>query len=432
MTQQNPAGPGRPRSERYLAAAQATARWLAGARIGTPSGPAWPAQARAAYPADATLYDGAAGVALFLASLAAVTGDDQTAAAARAAAGFVARTPDGGRFGLYTGYAGMTLAVAEAGRLLGDGGLRAGAERMLDRLAAAARPAGAGVEWPPMPSGRGPWQELYHGTAGIALVAAALGRLDLAVRAGRRLAELGRPAAAGRWWQSRPDDSRPAPNIAHGTAGISYALATLALQAGQPDLAAAALDGAAYLLSIARTGDGTCAVHHHEGDGTSLYTLGWCSGPPGLGCLFIRLHQLTGEPSWPEWAGRAARTVAASGLPGRRYPGFWDNVAQCCGSAGVADFFLGLHLVTGDPAQLEFACTVLDDITGRAVTDEQGMRWHNIEHTAVPPELPAQAGWMQGAAGIGAALLRGHQVLTGGEAGPWLPSWPFGGPPGRD
>jgi lantibiotic modifying enzyme len=429
--QGSPPAPGQSRARRYLAAARGAGRWVSGARILAPDGPAWPVQAGAADQADATLYGAGAGVALFLASLAAATGDADTTAAARAAARFVARTPDGGRFGLYTGYSGMALAVDQAGLLLGDDGLRGQAARMMDRVASAARPAGVGVQWPPMPSGRGPWQELYHGTAGIALVAARLGRLDLAVSAGRRLAGLSQPAATGRWWRSRPDDMRPAPNIAHGTAGISYALATLALDAGEPAFAAAALDGAAYLLSIARTTDGTCAVHHHEGDGTGLYTLGWCSGPPGLGGLFVRLHQLTGDQSWLEWAARAARTVTASGLPQRRYPGFWDNVAQCCGSAGVADFFLGLHLVTGDPAHLDFACIVLDDIVDRAVTDDQGTRWHNIEHTATPPELPAQTGWMQGAAGIGAALLRGHQVLSGRDAGPWLPSWPFPGRPGQ-
>jgi hypothetical protein len=53
------------------------------------------------------------------------------------------------------------------------------------------------------------------------------------------------------------------------------------------------------LCSIARTGGGTCAVHHHEVDGTDLYTLGFRSGPPGLGCPFVRLHQLSGDPSWP-------------------------------------------------------------------------------------------------------------------------------------
>jgi hypothetical protein len=114
-----------------------------------------------------------------------------------------------------------------------------------------------------------------------------------------------------------------------------------------------------------------------------------------------------------------------SGLPARRYPGFWDNVGQCCGSAGVADFLLGLYALTADSALLRFALTILDDILDRAVTDKRGTRWHNVEHTASPPELPAQTGWMQGAAGVGAALLRAHRVLIGAGTGPWLPSWPF-------
>lgn len=144
---------------------------------------------------------------------------------------------------------------------------------MLDHLIDAAWPAGGGTEWPAWPGGRGPWHELYHGAAGIALVAAHLGRTEVAVAAGRRLVELGLAAPTGRCWRSRPDDHKPAPNIAHGTAGIAFALATIALATGDPGFAATALDGAAYLRSIARTDDGTCAVHHHEVDGTDLYTL---------------------------------------------------------------------------------------------------------------------------------------------------------------
>ena len=155
----------------------------------------------------------------------------------------------------------------------------------IHHLVDAGVPAGDGIELPAWPSGRGPWQDLYHGTAGIALVAAQLGRLEVAAAAGRRLAELAVPARRGRWWRSRPDNDKPAHNIAHGTAGISYALATLASAANEPGFAAAAADGAAYLCSVARTDGGTCAVHHHEVDGTDLYTLGFCSGPPGLGCL---------------------------------------------------------------------------------------------------------------------------------------------------
>src|SRR5439155_22568082 len=128
--------------------------------------------------------------------------------------------------------------------------------------------------------------------------------------AGRRLLDLAIPARIGSWWRSRPDDHKPAPNIAHGTTGIAYFLATLAIATGNDEYAEAALDGARYLLSLARTDDGTCAVHHHEVDGTDLYTLGWCSRPPGLACLFIRLHELTGDDEWIEWAQRAALTVS--------------------------------------------------------------------------------------------------------------------------
>jgi lantibiotic modifying enzyme len=413
------------RAGRYLDGGRQTARWLAGTAIDKPDGTIWPASPD--WPAELSpaLYGGSAGIALFLADLARLTGDSGHGRAARDAERFTARTSHKDRFGLYSGLAGAALAVDDVATVLDDASLRIEAYAMLAELAAAAQPAGAGVEWPAWPDGRGPWRDLFHGSAGIALALARLGRIDEAVAAGRRLTELSIPADSGRWWRSRPDDLRPAPNIAHGTVGIAYALASLASITGDAGMRAAAVAGGTHLLSIARTDAGTCAVHHHEPDGTDLYTLGFCSGPPGLACLFIRLSQLTCDPAWLEWAERAALAVSASGIPARPHPGFWDNVGQCCGSAGVADFFIGMHALTGRPDDLEFGCQMLDDILGRAVVDETGMRWHNIEHTATPPELPAQTGWMQGAAGIGAALLRGHRVLTGAGAGPWLPTWPF-------
>ncbi len=413
------------RAARYLAAAEATGRWLTGAALRTPEGRSWPVWPGISDDVDPGFYHGGAGVTWFLTELASTTGSARLVAAARDAALFTARTPHEGRFGLFSGLAGSTLAVAHAAAVLDDARLRTTGRDLLAELTAAAQQAGSGVEWPAFADGRGPWQELYHGTAGIALVLARLDRPELAAAAGRRLSDLAIPAAVGCWWRSRPQDGKPAPNIAHGTAGIAYALATLAGQADDQVFTGRALDGAAYLLSIARIAGGTCAVHHHEVDGTQQYTLGWCSGPPGLACLFLRLQELTGDAAWLTWTRRAALTVTGSGIPARLYPGFWDNVGQCCGSAGVAGFFLGLHSVTGERADLDFATTVLDDMLDRAVSDEAGMRWHNVEHTADPPELPAATGWMQGAAGVGAALLLGYRVLAGQPAGEWLPSHPF-------
>lgn len=428
------------RADRYLEAAAAVGRWLVDARIDLPSGPGWPIMPGDPTSIDPTLYGAGAGVALYLAELAAATGDGAVGEQARLAARAVARGPSARRYGLYSGLAGMVLAVSRVADVLEDEVLRSRAATMLADLVSAAEPADAqdegrppgserrvaGVEWPAWPNGRGPWRDLIHGTAGIVLVLDALSREDVALAAGRRLARLAIPSEGGRWWRSRPDDSRPAPNMAHGTAGISFALATLAMRSGDGELRDAAIDGGRHLLSIARTAGGTCAVHHHEPDGLDEYHFGWCSGPAGLCCLFRRLHQLTGEDEWWQWALRAAATVSGSGLPGRLWPGFWDNVGMCCGSAGVAETFLGLHSVTGDGRHLAFAVEVLDDVLDRAEERDRRMWWHNVDHLAPRSVLPAQTGWMQGAAGVGMALLRGASVLRGDGTGWWLPSWPFG------
>jgi len=212
------------------------------------------------------------------------------------------------------------------------------------------------------------------------------------------------------------------PNFSHGTAGIAFTLATLAEAIGDDHLLAAALDGARYLTSIARADDGGCAVCHDEGQDPPEFTLGWCHGPPGLGALFSVLGRVTTAPGWELWAERCVRTLRTSDIPERRTPGFWDNVARCCGSAGVADFLLDRYIATGDPDTLAFTLTIVDDLLDRAVIDERGMRWSNFEWRADPPELAAETGFMQGASGIGALLLRLGTLLDGKEitlAYPW-------------
>jgi hypothetical protein len=92
-----------------------------------------------------------------------------------------------------------------------------------------------------------------------------------------------------------------------------------------------------------------------------------------------QLELTTGSPDWSSWLRRAARADLASGIPERREPGFWDNVARCCGSAGVAEFFLDLNRVEDRPEYLAFARTLADDLLERAIIDPAGMRWSNYE-----------------------------------------------------
>ena len=48
-----------------------------------------------------------------------------------------------------------------------------------------------------------------------------------------------------------------------------------------------------------------------------------------------------------------------------------------------------------------------------AITDDEGTRWSNVEHTADPPDLPPEPGLMQGAGGIAGWLAR----LAAAQAG---------------
>jgi hypothetical protein len=129
------------------------------------------------------------------------------------------------------------------------------------------------------------------------------------------------------------------------------------------------------------TGDGD-GVHWHD-----LTEMVW--GTAGIGCLMLTL--------------------------GAGY------VARCCGSAGVAEFFLDLHRLEGDPGDLAFAVTLVDDLLNRAIHDDVGMRWSNYEFRLPQPDLPPETTYLQGAPGIGSTLLRLHRHLAGD---PWTVRWP--------
>jgi lantibiotic modifying enzyme len=265
------------------------------------------------------------------------------------------------------------------------------------------------VEWSPV-------TDVISGTAGIGLYLISAARdldrddaLELAAAAGRRLIAQGMAAEGGLKWAMQPSNpTRLYPNFSHGTAGIAYFLATLHQATGDRAFLDAALAGARYLLRVAKTDGDQCLVFHHEpeDEGLKLFYLGWCHGPAGTARLFHRLATVTRDAEWARWVDRAARGIRASGVPDRETPGFWNNVGQCCGSASVGDFFLSYHQQTKQADALAFARQVTDQILAKATRDEHGMRWIHAEHRVQPDNVAAQTGWMQGAAGIGAWLLR--------------------------
>jgi lantibiotic modifying enzyme len=412
---------------RYLDAARGAAAWLRSVAVVTPNGRDWPADPAAAPPvASPSLYAGTPGVVLFFLELARATGDrSYLDDASRGADTVLAAATTARGCGFWEGLAGSAFVLQETAKATGDRRFADGARRVTETIVQRAKPVGAGVEWSDT-------TDIISGSAGTGLYLLYAARefgqpalTQLAGRAGLRLIELARKEGSGLKWAMDPKFPRLMPNFSHGTAGIAYFLAALYQETRDRRFLDAAVAGARYLQSVAKTAGDVCLVFHNEPDGKELYYLGWCHGPVGTARLFFRLYQVTKDRGWLTWVQKSAQALRASGIPETRTPGFWNNVGQCCGSAGVADFFLALWRESGDARDLAFARRMIDDMLGRATPAAGGLKWIQVEHRSQPNLLIAQTGYMQGAAGIGSALARFATALDKRPVGIRLPDSPY-------
>jgi hypothetical protein len=175
---------GTPHDAESLAAAALT--WLTGAAREAAGGLTWPGTL-ADNEFNPTLYSGTSGVLPALLDAWRHFGDDRYADASLRGARSVAAAVDGWeQSGLYTGVAGMAVALRGVERVLGDPAAGASADRALDVL----RSRFDGTGWNDR-------CELIVGNAGIALAALECGDVELARLAVERYPDTAEPTAAG-------------------------------------------------------------------------------------------------------------------------------------------------------------------------------------------------------------------------------------------
>jgi lantibiotic modifying enzyme len=249
--------------------------------------------------------------------------------------------------------------------------------------------------------------------------------LDLAARAGRRLIELGEPSHEGLKWLIQPGMQRNYPNFSHGAAGVSFFLASLYQATKEQEFLDAALAGAKYLDAIATsTPSNGRMVFHSEPGNESIYYLSWCHGPGGTARLYQRLAESTGSTANRDRVAQLARALEDMKVP-ERSPGFWNNISQCCGNSGVVEFLLDLHRVRGERHWIELAERISADTLQRGTAEADATKWIQAEHRVRPELLVAQTGLMQGAAGVGLAMLHLDGALQQREREIVLPDNPF-------
>jgi lantibiotic modifying enzyme len=365
------------------------------------------------------LYAGTAGVLLGCAE-AYGAGLDVTAVAAGAVARLTALDDGAATLpdeGLFTGWAGVAVALQAWSDVAGDPGAATAAEVVRAAIAGRTHPE------PPDPQR---CTDVISGAAGTLLALLEGDLADTAAAANvlaDRLVDAAERATGGRQWRMTAEWDVLMPGFSHGTAGVAYALAAAATRLNRPELLAVAATGAEALLAIGTTPAGWAVpLTIPARPDRPTVNFGWCHGPAGAARLFVLLDTLDPQPRWARAVDACIRALRASGLPARRYPGFWDNVARCCGTAGVGQFVLDRYLATGDPQLLAWVDELAADVLSRAIRTPAGVTWSNTEHTRTPSELPPQPGFMQGAAGIAGWLAR-LAAAHRGDARPSSRGW---------
>ena len=240
------------------------------------------------------LYSGTSGVALFLAYLGEVTGKsvftDLAKQSLRTMWTQVTRWGDDLEIGVFSGLAGCVYVLTHAASLWDDPGLVVRAHTLVDRIASEVR--------------RDEAFDFVSGAAGalralLVLDAAfpSKAAVSTATMCGEHLLASAVETANGIGWLSNPGDgSKPLTGLAHGNAGIAWALFELAARTKDGRFRDAALAAITYERSLFNLDVGNWPdlrksdfrVGLGLDVGASRYMYHWCHGSAGIGLARLR------------------------------------------------------------------------------------------------------------------------------------------------
>lgn len=255
-------------------------------------GAAWSPVFRAQTP---FIYDGTAGIALFLARLYRFTEDEIQKAAALGALNRsfaeLPAVPDVLRSSVYSGGAGIVYAAIEVGEALGDEKITARAIREFSD---------------PRNSSPGEgWLDIIGGSAGAIQVLLDVARrfhapqlIDFALEHGRMLLRMATKSDSGWSWDTLPGQgSKHLLGYGHGAAGIGCALLELWAETGEREYREAALQAFRYERShFSKEHHNWPDLRSMEGYGVPanqpVFAMAWCHGGPGIGLARLRAGEL--------------------------------------------------------------------------------------------------------------------------------------------
>ncbi|HEX6039291.1 lanthionine synthetase LanC family protein [Longimicrobium sp.] len=365
--------------------------------------------------ASGTVYEGTAGMAMFLAELAALSGDEQLARAALGGVEFGLREGEAAAdnsYGYHSGRVGIAYAAVRVGERLDRPELFARAEAVLRPLAGnETRDMGMDV--------------IAGGGGGIPALLAIAHRVDHALAMGiaRRLGDhlvsiASRDTEGLSWATMRSSSIRNLNGYAHGAAGIGHGLLELYAATGDGQYRYAAEQAFLYERHFFSAAESNWPDLRHtelgeyqfEGrmdelrdrqrSGNPLppqpprYMAAWCHGAPGIGFSRLRAYQLLGDPLYLEEARASFVNVEASIADELAM-----NYSLCHGRGGNAETLVEGARILGDPSIARPAQAIA--LSGIQRYENAGVPWPCGTMGGV-----TDPGLLLGESGIGMFLLR--------------------------
>lgn len=347
------------------------------------------------HPIGIDLYNGTPGIALFLAYLSAITGDEQYKELAQAALETTRRQIEAaashpkalGGIGGFNGWGGIIYLLTHLATLWNDPAMLAEAEAYVELL--------------PDLIAKDDQLDVMSGSAGCIAPLLSLYQctsskrvLEVARLCADRLVETAQTLENGIGWTTTIKSTQPLTGYSHGAAGIAWALLKMATQTGEQRYRETALAALAYEHSLLDQNEGNWPDFRlldksAEEMSASAFMLAWCHGSPGIGLARLESLDLEDNP--------AVREDIFAALRSTMNKGFGLSHCLCHGDLGNIELLTLAREKLGDTEVDEF----LKRTTGAIVQGIERDGW--ICGVPMGVEIP---GLMSGLAGIGYGLLR--------------------------
>lgn len=439
-------------AEDYLRAAIETANWIDTLAVKTEHGRIWKAlpEGQDGYREDVpmftskSMYDGSAGIGIFLIRLYEATSDERWLKEAEEAAAHIIATQVGPEWyehtlhsevkgiipvpgwaaGSYNGPVGEAYFLEDLYQVTRKQEYRDFVLRTADVLMEAASRDERGLFWSEQEDitadgGFIVFLDIVYRCTGIRKY------LDFASEAAERVAKdaLNAPNG-GKFWKlldlsmiDFPKDTT-FPNWSHGTTGTAWMFAALYQDTGKQEFLELAKAGLEYAMNIS-VGDEKGRLipyqdHPVTGPTYDKYYLSTCHGPVGSTLAFREVYEVTGEELYKNWTIELSRGIVKAGAPERHSWGFWNCQCQCCGTAGILEHFAEMYEYTGEKEFYDYMIRTADVLLSDSDHRTQGSRtWYDSWWRTIPTRVVSYPGLYVGAAGCGSSLLRAYAALTG-------------------